>query len=275
MCSPIDVRFSSATRSARQTAAVTIATIVILRMSTPPIATGRLSWTSDVAVLPSGPNQSSAIDWSRNATANVAMSMTAARLRPQRPEDDALHRQGEREHDGEAEGDPHADRPVAVGRERERERARHDQLPVGEVDEPHDAEDEPDADRHEREDRAEADRVDLHLQVERVADEVARPLRRSSREVGGHHAVGVGRVVGSERQPELAVREDVRPVGERDRALRTLLDEQDADARARRCVASVEKTRSTIVGASPSDGSSSRRIDGLATSARAIASCCC
>ena len=40
-------------------------------------------------------------------------------------------------------------------------------------------------------------------------------------------------------------------------------------------VFSVEKTRSTTVGARPSDGSSRSRIDGLATSARAIASCCC
>ena len=44
--------------------------------------------------------------------------------------------------------------------------------PYGEVDETHDAEDEPDADGHEGEDRTEADRVDLDLQVERVADEV-------------------------------------------------------------------------------------------------------
>ncbi len=78
MWRPIDVRFSSATRSPRQTAAVTMATIVIFRMSRPPTSTGRFSSTSDVAVFPSGPNQSNAIDWSRNAIANVAMSMTAA-----------------------------------------------------------------------------------------------------------------------------------------------------------------------------------------------------
>ena len=57
---------------------MTIATIVILRMSTPPTETGRFSCTSEVAVFPSGPNQRSAIDWSRNATAKVAMSITAA-----------------------------------------------------------------------------------------------------------------------------------------------------------------------------------------------------
>ena len=99
------------------------------------------------------------------------------RLRPQRPEDDPLHREREREHDGEAERDPDPHGPVAVGRVGEGERAGHDQLPVGEVDEPHHAEDEPDPDRHEREDRAEADRVDLHLQVERVADEVREAAR--------------------------------------------------------------------------------------------------
>jgi hypothetical protein len=78
MCSPIDVRFRSATSSARHTAAVTIATIVILRTSTLPIDTGRFSSTSDVAVLPSGPNQRSAIDCRRNAMANVAINITAA-----------------------------------------------------------------------------------------------------------------------------------------------------------------------------------------------------
>ena len=161
---------------------MTIATIVIFRMSTPPTSTGRLSWTSEVAVLPSGPNQSSAIDCSRNATANVAISMTAADCVSQRPEDDPLHREREREHDREAERDADADGPVALRRERERERAGHDQLPVGEVDEPHHAEDEADPDGHEREDRAEADRVDLHLQVDGVAHEVA----QAAREEHGH-----------------------------------------------------------------------------------------
>ena len=78
MCRPSDVRERSRRRSARQTAAVTIATIVILRMSTLPIVMGRLSATSDVAVLPSGPNQRSAMDCSRKDTAKVATSITAA-----------------------------------------------------------------------------------------------------------------------------------------------------------------------------------------------------
>ena len=52
---------------------------------------------------------------------------------------------------------PTADRPAALGREREREPARHDQLPVGEVDQAQDAEDEADADGHEREDRPQPD----------------------------------------------------------------------------------------------------------------------
>ena len=78
MWRPIEVRLSSATRSSRHTAAVTIATTVIFLMSTLPTEIGRFSSTSDVAVLPSGPNQSSAIDCSRNAIAKVAISMTAA-----------------------------------------------------------------------------------------------------------------------------------------------------------------------------------------------------
>ena len=59
----------------------------------------------------------------------------------------------------------HSSRPVrGVG---ERVGAGHDELAVGEVDEPQDAEDEADADRHERVRRAEADRVDDHLGVDR------------------------------------------------------------------------------------------------------------
>ena len=42
MCRPTRVRSSSSTTATRQTAATTMATIVILRMSTEPIVTGRL-----------------------------------------------------------------------------------------------------------------------------------------------------------------------------------------------------------------------------------------
>ena len=42
--------------------------------------------------------------------------------------------------------------------------------------------------------------------------------------------LGVGRVVGSQREPELAVREHMRAVGERDGALSPLLDEEDPEA---------------------------------------------
>ena len=42
MCRPTRVRSSRSTTATRQTAATTIATIVILRMSTEPIVTGRL-----------------------------------------------------------------------------------------------------------------------------------------------------------------------------------------------------------------------------------------
>ncbi len=195
-------------------------------------------------------------------------------LPPQRPEHGALHRQGERQDDREAERDPDADRPVAIRGVRERECAGHDQLPVGEVHEPHHAEDQPDADRHEREDRAEADRVDLDLQVEGVAHEVGEAARK-------HHE----RYAATMRSVS-AASSGVR-VRRSSPFASTCVRSASATVRWARCstsstpiprsamTRSVENTRSTIVGASPSDGSSSRRIDGFATSARAIASCCC
>ena len=139
----------------------------------------------------------------------------------QRPEDDALHRQRERDHDREAQDDAPHDRPVAVGREREG--AGHDELPVGEVDEPQHAEDEADAHGHQRVDRAEPDRVDesardrAHGKRRKLLtrgtpppSSRCRPRRRASGSAGPRRS----------RQ--------VRAVGERDRALRALLDEQHA-----------------------------------------------
>src|SRR5581483_7646339 len=58
-----------------------------------------------------------------------------------------------------AEEDPGPHRPVPLRRERKRERAGHDQLAVREVDQAEDAEDEPDADRHQGVDAAERDRI--------------------------------------------------------------------------------------------------------------------
>ena len=69
-----------------------------------------------------------------------------------------------------------ADRPARG--ERERVRAGHDQLPVGEVDEPQDAEDEPDPDRHQRVDGAEADGVDQGLGVDGGEADVMRGTPR-------------------------------------------------------------------------------------------------
>ena len=109
---------------------------------------------------------------------------------------------------------------------RERVRAGHDQLAVGEVDEPQDAEDEADADGHQRVGRAEADGVDDHLGVDRGERECASAFTRGRprpscrcRRIGGRH-----------RQADLAVRHQVGAVGECDGALCTLLDEQHRDA---------------------------------------------
>ena len=101
---------------------------------------------------------------SRNATAKVATSIDRGRLRPQRPEDDASIAS-----DRAITTAKQSTIPAQTGQshseaKRERVGAGHDQLAVGEVDEPQDAEDEADPDRHQRVDRAQADRVDEHLQ---------------------------------------------------------------------------------------------------------------
>ena len=135
-------------------------------MSTFPIVTGRLRYASDDAIFPSDPNQISAMFSSRKATANVATSITAGDCpRSGRKTSRSIERR-EHEHDGEAERDSGPDGPAPVGRERKRERTRHDQLPVGEVDEPQDAEDEPDADSHEGVDRTERDAVSERLPID-------------------------------------------------------------------------------------------------------------
>jgi hypothetical protein len=85
------------------------------------------------------------------------------RLTPKRPEHDAIHRERRRDDDREADGHAPGHRPGR--RERQRVRADHDQLPVGEVHEAQDAEDEPDADRHQRVDGAQADGVHQRLGV--------------------------------------------------------------------------------------------------------------
>ena len=81
------------------------------------------------------------------------------RVRPQRPEDEPVHQDRQHEHDAEAEEDREPVRQAPLVAEGEREAAGHDQLPVGEVDEPEHAEDEPDPDRHQRVDAAERERV--------------------------------------------------------------------------------------------------------------------
>ncbi len=101
------------------------------------------------------------------------------RLRAQRSKDDALHRQRQPRTTAKQSAIPTATGPPTLEGEREREPAGHDQLAVREVHEAQDAEDETDADGHEREDRAEADRVDLDLKIDGVAEEVARDRSRA------------------------------------------------------------------------------------------------
>ena len=159
--------------------------------------------------------------------------------------------------------------------EREREGARHDELPVGEVDEAQHAEDEADADRHQRVDRADPDRVHLHLGVDGRAQEVGEPAGGGrSREVRLDHPLGVAGVVGRQGQPHLAVRQHQRAIRERDGRWARCSTRRIAIPSSR-IVSSASKTRSITFGERPSDGSSSRSTAGAATSARAMASCCC
>jgi hypothetical protein len=96
MCSPIVVRVQEQ-RERSSAPATTIATIVILRTSTPPTVTGSFSEASDGgarrACRRGVHDQRDA--WSRNAIANVVTSITAGDCAAQRPEDDAVHRERE------------------------------------------------------------------------------------------------------------------------------------------------------------------------------------
>src|SRR6266516_4790661 len=114
------------------------ATNVTLRTSTPPTLTAWFSGAIELATSPSWPSRRSMISataCNRNAIANVVTSITAG------------------------------DEPAR--RVRERVGAGHDQLSVGEVDEAQDPEDEPDADRHQRVDRAQPERVAERLEIDR------------------------------------------------------------------------------------------------------------
>ncbi len=106
--------------------------------------------------------------WRRNAIANVVTSITAGDCVAQRPEDEPVHRAAR----GATTTAKHMTmlrpgRPVGLDVNASVYAPAMIELPVGEVDEPQDAEDEPDADRHQRVDRAEPDRVDERLGVER------------------------------------------------------------------------------------------------------------
>ncbi len=160
---------------------MTIVTIVIFRMSTPPISTGPIELDERRRRLAERPEPQQRDRLEQEGDREGRDEHDRRRLATERAEDDALHRERERENDGEAERDPDADRPVAIRCERDGERPGHDQLPVGEVDEAHDAEDEPDPDGHQGEDRAEPDRVDLHLEIDGVAEEVGEAARDHER----------------------------------------------------------------------------------------------
>ena len=134
------------------------------RRSRPPGSATRAT-TAGSPIVPSRMSRISATLWSRNATANVVTSITAGEAVRSGRKTARSIRNEQRDHDREAGDDARRDRPAR--REGERVGAGHDQLPVGEVDEPEHAEDEPDPDRHQRVDGAEADGVDERLGIDR------------------------------------------------------------------------------------------------------------
>ena len=138
-----------------------------MRTSTPPIVT---TWFSDATetagspIVPSRMSRISATAWSRNATAKVVTSITAGDcVRSGRKTTPSIANESAITTAKQASDTP-GDGPA--GRERERVGAGHDQLPVGEVDEPEHPEDEADPDRHQRVDGAEADGVDERLGID-------------------------------------------------------------------------------------------------------------
>ena len=64
----------------RQPAAVATEITAISLISTPKMSQGALSCASEPTFFDSGPNFSNAMFWSRNATANVATSITVGEL---------------------------------------------------------------------------------------------------------------------------------------------------------------------------------------------------
>ena len=102
----------------------------------------------------------------RNETAKVATSITAGDCVAQRPEHERGPCASESASRTAKQKRIAEQRRPAARCERERVGAGHDQLAVGEVDEPQDAEDEADADGDQGVDRAERERVGEGLPVD-------------------------------------------------------------------------------------------------------------
>ena len=245
ICRPTVVLPRNSTSATRQTIAVTIATTVIFRTSVPD-RPGQVQLRERRRRLASVSRRTGRSGARRpaggNATANVATSIVAADCvrsggRPHAPS------RATARHDEEAERDAAPDGPVAVGGEGQSEAPAAAELPVGEVDEAQHAEDEADADRHQRVDRADADRVHLHLGVDSRAQEVGEPAgERAGRGTPGSSARCRRRRRAS---GSAAPRRSPAPAcdSRSDGALRALLDEEHAIPSSR-IVSSASKTRS-------------------------------
>src|SRR5262249_36804546 len=178
----------------------------------------------------------------------------------QRPKEPDLHQQRERDDDPETGKHRRPLGPVVLASDRKRVGARHDQLPVREVDEAQHAENEADPDGHQRVDGAERERI------ERCLEHQPKYALTSLSVLAASAGPNVARSSPFESAYVRSAKATVRWARCSTRSVVT--------PRSRTC-ASRSKTASTTVGASPSDGSSRRTRSGSAASARAIASCCC
>ena len=127
-----------------------------------PTAIAVFSPPSVPTVLPADPKASRYTFWSRKLIAKLVTRSVAGEAPAQRPERDPLHH--ERAGDDYCEAREDRDDPGLPAQVRERVRAGGDQLTVGEVDEPENAEDEADPHRDDRVDGTEPDPVDQGLQ---------------------------------------------------------------------------------------------------------------
>ena len=190
------------------------------------------------------------------------------RLRPaEAPVGQALQQQGG-ERGGEDRGGER-DQPAEAGAEQDVKRVAgdRDQFAMREIGQPQDAEDDGDAERHERVDRTERQRVDDLL--DREAHSRGPDAEIGLLEIARRRARSPGR-----RDSRLPLASTY-PRSAIFSARSTFCSTSRIVTPLCRSSSMISNTRATTIGARPSDGSSISSRRGRLRSARAIATCCC